>query len=126
MKDALPQTIYLKDYRVSPFEIEKTELVFDLGEHHTRVTTTLSLLRNPLSTEQGADLVLHGSEGLDLQSVSVDGQFLEEGAFSCDSESLTISGLAGRAVVTTEVLIKPQDNTTMMGLYRSRTMYCTQ
>ncbi|MDB9948691.1 aminopeptidase N [Porticoccaceae bacterium] len=126
MKDALPQTIYLKDYRVSPFEIEKTELVFDLGEHHTRVTTTLSLLRNPLSDEQGADLILHGSEGLDLQSVSVDGQFLEEGAFSCDSESLTISGLAVRAVVTTEVLIKPQDNTTMMGLYRSRTMYCTQ
>ncbi|MDC1512718.1 aminopeptidase N [Porticoccaceae bacterium] len=126
MKDALPQTIYLKDYRVSPFEIEKTELVFDLGEHHTRVTTTLSLLRNPLSDEQDADLVLHGSEGLDLQSVSVDGQILEEGAFSCDSESLTISGLAGRAVITTEVLIKPQDNTTMMGLYRSRTMYCTQ
>ena len=53
MKDALPQTIYLKDYKVSPFEIEKTELVFDLGEHHTRVTTTLSLLRNPLSRRAG-------------------------------------------------------------------------
>ena len=126
MKDALPQTIYLQDYKVSPFEIEKTNLVFDLGEHHTKVTTTLSLLRNAISDDQGADLVLHGSEGLDLQSVSVDGQLLEEGAYTCDSESLTISGLAERAVVTTEVLIKPQDNTTMMGLYRSRTMYCTQ
>jgi len=68
MKDALPQTIYLKDYKVSPFEIEKTELVFDLDEHHSRVTTTLFLLRNSLSDELGADLVLHGSEGLDLQS----------------------------------------------------------
>jgi aminopeptidase N len=126
MKDALPQTIYLKDYKTSPFEIEKTNLVFDLGEHHTRVTTTLSLLRNPLSDEQDADLVLHGSKELDLQSVSVDGQPLEEGAYSCDRESLTIPGLDGRAVITTEVLIKPQDNTTMMGLYRSRTMYCTQ
>ena len=126
MKDALPQTIYLKDYKVSPFEIVKTELVFDLGEHHTRVTTTLYLLRNTLSDEQNADLVLHGSKGLDLQSVSVDGQPLEEDTYNCDSESLTIPGLADRAVVTTEVLIKPQDNTTMMGLYRSRTMYCTQ
>ena len=53
MKDALPQTIYLQDYKVSPFEIEKTDLVFDLGEHHTRVTTTLSLLRNSLSDESG-------------------------------------------------------------------------
>ena len=126
MKDALPQTIYLQDYKVSPFEIKKTNLVFDLGEHHTKVTTTLSLLRNTNSDDQDADLVLHGSEGLDLQSVSVDGQLLEEGAYTCDSESLTIPGLAERAVVTTEVLIKPQDNTTMMGLYRSRTMYCTQ
>jgi aminopeptidase N len=126
MKDALPQTIYLQDYKVSPFEIEKTELVFDLGNDHTRVTATLSILRNSLSDEQGADLVLHGSEGLDLQSVSVDGQLLEEGAYSRDSDSLSISGLADRAIITTEVLIKPQDNTTMMGLYRSRTMYCTQ
>ena len=126
MKDALPQTIYLQDYKVSPFEIEKTELVFDLGNDHTKVTATLSILRNSLSDEQGADLVLHGSEGLDLQSVSVDGQLLEEGAYSRDSDSLSISGLADRAIITTEVLIKPQDNTTMMGLYRSRTMYCTQ
>ncbi|MDC3261290.1 aminopeptidase N, partial [bacterium] len=126
MKDALPQTIYLQDYKVSPFEIEKTELVFDLGNDHTRVTATLSILRNSLSGEQGADLVLHGSERLDLQSVSVDGQLLEEGAYSRDSDSLSISGLADRAIITTEVLIKPQDNTTMMGLYRSRTMYCTQ
>ena len=126
MKDALPQTIYLQDYKVSPFEIEKTELVFDLGNDHTRVTATLSILRNSLSDEQGADLVLHGSEGLDLQSVSVDGQLLEEGAYSRDSDSLSISGLADRAIITTEVLIKPQDNTTMMGIYRSRTMYCTQ
>ena len=126
MKDALPQTVYLQDYKVSPFEIEKTELVFDLGNDHTKVTATLSILRNSLSDEQGADLVLHGSEGLDLQSVSVDGQLLEEGAYSRDSDSLSISGLADRAIITTEVLIKPQDNTTMMGLYRSRTMYCTQ
>ena len=126
MQDALPQTIYLKDYKASAFEIEKTELVFDLGDDHTRVTATLSILRNLLSDEQGADLVLHGSEGLDLQSVSVDGQPLEEGAYSRDNDSLSISGLADRAIITTEVLIKPQDNTTMIGLYRSRTMYCTQ
>ena len=126
MKDALPQTIYLQDYKVSPFEIEKTDLIFELGNDHSKVMATLSVQRNALSEEQDADLVLHGSEGLNLQSVSVDGQRLEEGAYSCDDESLTISGLSDRAVITTEVLIKPQDNTTMMGLYRSRTMYCTQ
>ncbi len=126
MKDALPQTIYLQDYKVSAFVIEKTDLLFELGEEHTRVTATLTVARNALSDEHGADLVLHGSAGLDLQSVVVDGQPLAAGDFSRDDESLTIPGLGARAIITTQVLIKPQDNTTMMGLYRSRTMYCTQ
>ena len=126
MKDALPQTIYLQDYRVSAFLIDKTDLVFDLGEENTRVTATLAVRRNPDSDEPCADLVLHGSEGLDLQSVQVDGVSLEEGTYSRDSESLTIGGLGDSATITTEVLIKPQLNTTMMGLYRSRTLYCTQ
>ncbi len=126
MRDALPQTIYLQDYKVSAFLIDKTDLVFDLGEEHTRVTTTLAIRRNPDSDEPNADLVLHGSEGLDLQSVQVDGVCLEQGAYTRDSESLSIGGLGNSATITTEVLIQPQLNTTMMGLYRSRSMYCTQ
>ena len=126
MRDALPQTIYLQDYKVSPFLIDKTDLVFDLGKDNTRVRANLAIRRNPDSDEPSADLVLNGSEGLDLQSVQVDGIQLEEGAYTRDSESLTISGLGHSATITTEVLIKPQLNTTMMGLYRSRTLYCTQ
>jgi len=126
MKDALPQTIYLEDYKASAFLIDKTDLVFDLGEDNSRVTATLTIRRNPDSAETSADLILHGSEGLDLQSVQVDGVELKEGAYTRDSESLCISGLGDSATITTEVLIKPQLNTTMMGLYRSRTMYCTQ
>ena len=126
MKDALPQTIYLEDYKASAFLIDKTDLVFDLGEDNSRVTATLTIRRNPDSAETSADLILHGSEGLDLQSVQVDGVELKEGTYTRDSESLCISGLGDSATITTEVLIKPQLNTTMMGLYRSRTMYCTQ
>ena len=47
MKDALPQTIYLKDYKVSPFLIETTDLVFDLGDQQTCVTTRLVVRRIP-------------------------------------------------------------------------------
>ena len=126
MRDSLPQTIYLKDYKVSPFVLEKTDLVFDLGDEQTRVTATLSVKRNPLSDETTADLVLNGSEGLDLQSVQIDGRALGQGDYRRDSESLTIFGVPSSAEITTQVLIQPQLNTTMMGLYRSRTMYCTQ
>lgn len=126
MRDAAPQTIYLDDYKVSPFLIEKTDLVFDLGEDSTRVTASLNIARNPDSDQQDGTLVLHGSEGLDLQSVHIDGQLISTDDYSRDSDSLTINNLPDSCVVITEVLIKPQLNTTMMGLYRSRTMYCTQ
>jgi aminopeptidase N len=126
MRDPAPQTIYLNDYKVSPFLINKTDLVFDLGEHSTRVTTTLTVERNPQSTEQDAVLVLHGSAELDLQSVQINGQLLGEGDYVQDSDSLTLNNMPVSGVITTEVLIKPQLNTTMMGLYRSRTLYCTQ
>ena len=126
MRDPVPQTIYLKDYKVSQFLIEKTDLVFDLGENSTRVTATFTIVRNPQSEDYDGSLVLHGSEGLDLQSLSINGQLLSVDNYSHDAESLTLKNMPDCAVVTTEVLIKPQLNTTMMGLYRSRTMYCTQ
>ena len=126
MRDPAPQTIYLNDYKVSPFLINKTDLVFDLGEHSTRVTTTLTVERNPQSTQQDAALVLHGSAELDLQAVQINGQLLGKEDYVQDSDSLTLNNMPDSAVITTEVLIKPQLNTTMMGLYRSRTMYCTQ
>ena len=126
MRDAAPQTIYLDDYKVSPFLIKKTDLVFDLGEDSTRVTASLNIARNPDSDQQDGPLILHGSEGLDLQSMHIDGQLISTGDYSRDSDSLTISNVPDSCVVTTEVLIKPQLNTTMKGLYRSRTMYCTQ
>lgn len=126
MRDAAPQTIYLDDYKVSPFLIEKTDLVFDLGEDSTRVTASLKIARNPGSDQQDGTLVLHGSEGLDLQSVHIDGQLISKDDYSRGPDSLTINNLPDSCVMITEVLIKPQLNTTMMGLYRSRTMYCTQ
>ena len=42
MKDAAPQTVYLKDYQVAVFLIEKTNLTFDLGESKTSVVAELT------------------------------------------------------------------------------------
>ena len=126
MKDAAPQTIYLKDYQVAVFLIDKTNLVFDLGDDQTSVVAELSVLRNLDSQDQSKHLVLDGSPGLDLQWVKINGQQLDSTGYLRESDSLTIFDVPDTCVITTEVIIKPQLNTTMMGLYRSRTMYCTQ
>ena len=126
MSESTPQTVYLNEYQVSAFLIEKTELVFDLGDDYSLVTATLTITRNPQSCNKDSALMLHGSPGLDLQSVSMDGQLVSADDYSRDSDSLTIYSVPELCTVTTVVRIQPQLNTTMMGLYRSRTMYCTQ
>ena len=126
MKDAAPQTVYLKDYEVAVFLIEKTNLTFDLGENKTSVVAELTVARNAAGEDPSDSLVLDGSIGLDLQWVKVDGKLLASSDYLREAESLTIFNLPDQCVVSTEVFIKPHLNTTMMGLYRSRTMYCTQ
>ena len=126
MKDALPQTIYLDDYKVSPFLIDTTDLVFDLGDEHTRVTTKLAVRRNPASEDKSGSLELNSKGAMQLQWIEVDGQRLGESAYSLTDNMLTLSNLPSSCVISSEVLIQPQANTSLMGLYRSRTMYCTQ
>ena len=126
MKDALPQTIYLKDYQVSPFLVDTTDLLFDLGDEETRVTTKMAVRRNPDSSDKTGALELNSKGDVQLQSIAVDGQRLDSSAYSLSDNLLSLPDLPDSCVVSTEVLIQPQLNTSMMGLYRSRTMYCTQ
>ncbi|MGB2154963.1 MAG: aminopeptidase N, partial [Porticoccaceae bacterium] len=126
MKDALPQTIYLKDYQVSPFLVDTTDLVFDLGEEQTRVTSSLQVRRNPDSTDKTGALELNSKGQVQLQWIAVNGQRLDSSAYSLSDDLLILPNLPDSCEISTEVLIQPQLNTSMMGLYRSRTMYCTQ
>ena len=126
MRDASPQTIYLKDYKVPEFLIDKTNLVFDLNEDYCRVNSSLTIRRNPDSQSSSASLFLDGGKDLDLQQIEIDGCLLTEDKYQRTEEGLIINQVSDNAVISIEVLIKPHLNTTMMGLYKSRTMYCTQ
>ena len=126
MRDATPQTIYLKDYQVPEFLIDKTTLIFDLHDHYCRVNSQLSIRRNPDSKQISKPLFLHGGAELDLQEISIDGQTIADSSYQRTEDGLVINHVPDNCVVSIEVLIKPHLNTTMMGLYKSRTMYCTQ
>ena len=126
MKDALPQTVYLHDYKVSPFLVDTTDLVFDLGDEQTIVTCSLAVRRNSESDDQTGAFELNSKGDVALLWVEVDGQRLESDSYSLTDNLLRLHNLPPQALVKTQVAIKPQSNTSMMGLYRSRTMYCTQ
>ncbi len=125
MSSEMPKTIYLKDYQPSNFLIEKVFLHFDLHGDHTTVKSILTVKRNPVAKEQQAALVLDG-EDMQLQSISLDGVVLEEKQYKVNKNSLTIHDVPESFTLETTVLIKPQDNTQLSGLYVSGGNFCTQ
>lgn len=120
-----PQPIYLKDYRVPDYLILQTDLHVDLYDEITRVTAKLLLQRNPAATVPATSLTLSGTE-LTLCSVAIDGRQLTESEYRLSGDGLTLLNTPNEFNLETVTEIKPQLNTSLEGLYKSRTMYCTQ
>ncbi len=124
MRDAKPGTIFLKDYLPPAYWIDKTDLSFELYEDHTLVSSKLHMHRNEeLAGEAG--LILHGQE-LELLELAIDGRVLSKDEYSVSADFLTINNVPERFVLQCQTRIQPQANTSMEGLYKSRTMFCTQ
>ncbi|MGK2913264.1 MAG: aminopeptidase N, partial [Porticoccaceae bacterium] len=124
LRDAQARTIYLKDYQPPAFLIDQTRLRVELGDDETLVHAELSLRRNPAAA--GTDpLVLHG-EGLGLRALAIDGRELAANEYRHVDGMLHIVGAGSALKLSSTVAIRPQDNSSLEGLYRSRTMYCTQ
>ncbi|MGN0921788.1 MAG: aminopeptidase N [Cellvibrio sp.] len=120
-----PQTVYLKDYRVPDYLIDTTDLIIDIYDGYTLVTSMLGMRRNPAATEPATSLRLHGVD-LELLSINLNGVDLADDAYRVDAESLTILNTPENMNLVIVTKIKPEKNTALEGLYRSRTMYCTQ
>jgi aminopeptidase N len=116
------QAIYRKDYRPPDYRCERLSLRFELGEEATRVTSRLSLTRREAGDRP---LVLAGRE-LDLKSIALDGRTLAPSDYAIDDESLTISSPPATFELAIETEIKPQENTSLEGLYKSSGVFCTQ
>ncbi len=119
------RAIQLRDYRPPDYLIDDVELVFELLESSTRVSSKLAIRKNPASESVDPPLKLDG-EGVRLQAIELDQHPLDEEAYLLDDKSLTIHHVPERFTLTTEVIIYPQQNTALEGLYRSAGLYCTQ
>lgn len=134
MRDAQATTIYLKDYQMPAFLIELTELHFELDETVTRVRSRLHMRRNPELVGNQQDILRLDGQDMQLLRLQLNDHILKTGEYEQEDETLTVknlSGLLGDAldsgfVLECETLIKPQENTSLEGLYKSNTMFCTQ
>ncbi len=122
MSSTALKTIYLKEYTQPPFVIDRVKLHFELGEEQTVVTTTMTMRR-----DGGGDGALRlDGRHLQLLLVKLDGRVLMAKQYEVDEESLTIPMVPDSFVLEIQTLIKPQENTSLDGLYKSSGNFCTQ
>ncbi|KQK38558.1 hypothetical protein AQ482_19840 [Acinetobacter baumannii] len=114
------QTVYLKDYQKPAFLVESINLDIQVYDDKTIVDSTLVMNR-----QTGGDLVLLGRD-LELQSIQLNGQDLTPAQYSLDSEQLVITDAPDEVILQTQVIIHPETNTQLEGLYKAGDLFVTQ
>jgi aminopeptidase N len=120
-----PQTIRLEDYAAPSFLVERVDLRIEITEAFTEVRSALSVTRNPASNNRTAPLRLDGVE-LELVSITLDDIPLGDGTYARDNEGLLIEDMPDSATVEVVTRIDPAANTSLEGLYKADSAYCTQ
>ena len=120
MRDAAPQTIYLKDYTPPSHLVDSVDLSFKLHPTATRVLSRIAFRPNPDAKDR--TFYLHG-ENLKLISCQLDGAKADP---KLTDLGLTMQVPDAAFIFEAEVEISPQTNTALEGLYMSKGMYCTQ
>jgi aminopeptidase N len=125
MRTEEARTVRLEDYRPPDWLVEAVELDVALHSTATRVRATLTITPKGNGAAP-APLVLDG-EALDLRSVMLDGNAVPAEQYVATANRLTIAQPPNRRFrLQLETVIDPSANTELLGLYRSRTIYCTQ
>ncbi|WP_066799436.1 aminopeptidase N [Sphingomonas soli] len=117
-----PQTPHVtrrEDYRMPDWRVPEIALDFDLDPASTRVRATMQVER---SVRHDRPLVLNG-DALELVSVRVDGG---DAVWHMEGGDLVIALTGDVHEIETEVVIAPERNTQLMGLYASGGNLCTQ
>ena len=117
--------VRLEDYKATPYSIDHVALNVRLDPLETIVTSTLSIAPRE-GSEQDEALILDGDE-LVFVSARLDGGVLDDTLYAVCGNSFTLKQ-PPRKAFTLEIVTKlaPQENTQLMGLYRSNGAYCTQ
>ncbi|MBM3607627.1 MAG: aminopeptidase N, partial [Alphaproteobacteria bacterium] len=116
--------VRLQDYRVPDYLVDHVDLVVELHETRTSVTSTLNVRPNPAGIP-AAPLQFDG-DGLEVTEVLLDGAPLS-GNFVVLPDGLTIASPPQHAFkLQVKTIVDAAANLTFSGLYLSNGVFCTQ
>ncbi|MFH1157232.1 MAG: aminopeptidase N [Pseudomonadota bacterium] len=116
---------HLADYRPPDYWIDEILLKVDLDEHQTRVTSSLSVRRNTNVADETTPLIFNNGD-LHIDSVVAGDMVLLNHEYEAGNGILKLNRTPEIFTLEITTLLKPQENQSMMGLYRSGGTFCTQ
>ncbi|HEX2605509.1 MAG TPA: aminopeptidase N, partial [Oxalicibacterium sp.] len=124
MRTDTPLTIYRKDYTPPSYWVHTVEMGFDLDPAETRVATRITLTRNLANTDRA--LVLYGEE-IELAQLRMNGrELIAERDYQIGEGILRIAQAPNAVTLDIETIVRPDKNTSLMGLYVSNGNFFTQ
>jgi len=123
-KASASNIVFRENYRPFAWILDQVKLRFEIGDESTRVMSELQVSRNPSASPRD-DIELDGQQ-MSLVSVLMDGKVLVPGDYSLTADKLVIHNAPDSCALAIEVLINPQENTALDGLYPSGEFLLTQ
>ncbi|AOF81786.1 aminopeptidase N [Methyloversatilis sp. RAC08] len=124
MKNSFSRAIHLRDYSAPAWWVDTIDLDVSIADDGDTTVGAVMLVRRNENAAR-ADLELDG-EALELIDVRVDDDTLDNPASRLKDGRLVLAGLPDNCRLTTRVRIRPDVNTTLSGLFRSKDGYFTQ
>jgi len=118
------KAILRSDYTPYPWDVEKLDLKFEIGEDETVVNSRIRFRRKPEAT--GDCMIELDGQNMDLRSVKLEGRALERGEYELSSERLIVRDPPAQFTLEICNAIKPAENTALEGLYPSGGFLLTQ
>lgn len=119
-----PPVKYRKDYTAPTHYIDEINLRIELGEEKTIVTAKSQIRANP-NIKKNDQLILNGEEQT-LRYIKINDQKLDANQYELDEKTLILKNVPVKFMLEIQTEIKPQENTTLVGLYKSNELFCTK
>ena len=116
------KVIRLSEYQPYGWQMDETKLKFRLHDDGSYVDSELRFR----SEEPSSNSIRLDGEHLELERIAVDGQELLNNEYAVDAEGLTIFDVPDSFTLSITTKIHPETNTTLEGLYKSSSLFCTQ
>jgi aminopeptidase N len=125
MIETAHRTVFRNEYSAPDYRVEGINLRFELGDDSTIVTSRLSL-HSGYDVSKGLRPLLLNGKNIKLLGLALDDVPLDTDRYCATGELLTLHEVPSVFTLEITTELRPQENTSLEGLYRSNGMFCTQ